>query len=526
MAHQVQASCDQACQVHEHGATHSERKEQGNDDRKGQTAIQISVSKKAERLDVDKGLTNISEYKKIRRYGPVGLELAPDFVQSGKELLNQSRRVGITNEFPMGNSGNLLFPDVKAEQSDSLYICKLSGFPAYQDNCVASSFPYFGNTRSEQQHFPKFNFSQKLENILPPYMELPIFNRHPFRHQIAVKSGYNAINVGSSNSNLLLTELALPPTEIRFQVEGTVQRLEQQKQPYDSPDKKVLSVQTFKDDLTGSTSNSVPCGFKSRGLNIRSHARQKDEKDQPSFGLACKEPVANTRFTLTEDEHHNCHSCYTFVASDEMDKGLIAKASRNPSARKKDGVLKLNDNSLTDDFHLPVLVGEQGRGIKNVISRLPLSHSSTPAHHLLRRMPSGSLHDVETLQICSTVDSVEGVPGRPPKLSKTTHHLLITKKTDVNLSKGDQLITKSAASAEFKRSSFHEMIAVPPVFYSQGKDKAKFQHLGNSTDSEEKQDGNAITTGFLRIQNESSAETDNISLGVNQSRPSLPGMCF
>ncbi|CAN6446640.1 unnamed protein product [Victoria cruziana] len=78
--------------------------------------------------------------------------------------------------------------------------------------------------------------------------------------------------------------------------------------------------------------------------------------------------------------------------------------------------------------------------------------------------PACSLHDLETVRICTTVDKLEGTPGGPSKFSKTTRHFLITKKTDTAFSKEDQLIERSSVDAKFDQNGFLQFFGLSPSF--------------------------------------------------------------
>ncbi|KAJ8622434.1 hypothetical protein MRB53_030963 [Persea americana] len=109
----------------------------------------------------------------------------------------------------------------------------------------------------------------------------------------------------------------------------------------------------------------------------------------------------------------------------------------------------------------------------------------------------------------------EGVPGGLTKFSNTTHHLFVTKKADMNLSKGDQMTTESTVSAELKGNSFHKMLALHPGFCRYSEQEPNFRHVVKLADSEEKEDMNTAMTG---LQNESTAETDSMPNDFHQSK--------
>ncbi|KAK9164186.1 hypothetical protein Syun_005088 [Stephania yunnanensis] len=83
-----------------------------------------------------------------------------------------------------------------------------------------------------------------------------------------------------------------------------------------------------------------------------------------------------------------------------------------------------------------------------------------------RRPPTHSVHDVETLRICATVDSVEAVDGSASKFAQTTHRLLITKRSDISLLSEDEMIKKSKKASKGKGRGSHDQFRFPMDFGS------------------------------------------------------------
>ncbi|XP_044490419.1 F-box protein At2g16365-like isoform X2 [Mangifera indica] len=94
-----------------------------------------------------------------------------------------------------------------------------------------------------------------------------------------------------------------------------------------------------------------------------------------------------------------------------------------------------------------------------------------------------------------------------PKYSQTTHHFLITKKTDVNLSEGGEM---------FKEKLFSKYLSPSSDFGFLGQLDVKIQPLGSTTDSEEKGKMGDIKTSAVSLKNESSADTDTMDMDVYQ----------
>ncbi|XP_077244319.1 uncharacterized protein LOC143884564 [Tasmannia lanceolata] len=532
MSHWMRASCIPASR---------DQMKEGHNTIQGQTAVQILESTKPKRLGVDEDLSLISEYKNTRRHGQEGLVVLSDVPQSAREKVTGARRIKLTNEMPMMSLKNAISLGAEAAQLDAMSLCRLSGSSVNPEN-LTTPFPYSRNTISEQIPIPNFKFSQKVENISSPVTDISIFNKHPSRSRIDGKSQHGDTHVRESETHLPSTAFPLPSDEIGFLSKeyhfkaGVGQSQEQQIESYKSLEKNMLPVSNpLQGSSKGSTFNSVPYRINTKGPNMRSCTCRGEENLLSSSGLVFKEQSADARVTHMECGHSNYGSYSTFLASGaKMDNRLNATSTRFPCVGHKDGILQLNSDALKGDPHFPILVGEQDGRINDFsITRLLPPDSSTPkltplenlncGHHLLNKMPTCSLHDVETLRICTTVDSVEGRHGGPPKFAKTTHHLTITNKTDDILSHGEPMINESTVSTEYKGDVFHSMFSLPPFLGFYGEQGTSFQHRRNLIDSEEKEDKCVSRASFLRIQNESSAETDTMSIDVYQSRNSPSG---
>lgn len=133
-----------------------------------------------------------------------------------------------------------------------------------------------------------------------------------------------------------------------------------------------------------------------------------------------------------------------------------------------------------------------------------------------------SIRNVETMRICTMVDSVENSPGDPPKISQRAHHILFTKETCVNLSEGHQVIVEPT-SAHQEDKFFSEPFSISPNAAHRTRG-VKIQPLWTSTDSEEKENtGNPSICKASSI-NEESAETDGMQVEAPDNRHLLLGM--
>ncbi|XP_010690852.1 uncharacterized protein LOC104904330 isoform X2 [Beta vulgaris subsp. vulgaris] len=121
----------------------------------------------------------------------------------------------------------------------------------------------------------------------------------------------------------------------------------------------------------------------------------------------------------------------------------------------------------------------------------------------LNRVPC-SFHNVETMRICTMIDSMENSPGDPPRVSQRAHHILFTKETCVNLSEEHQLIREPSLGHQEGKTfggSFSNLGS-----HARG---VKIQPLWTSTDSEREPSGSPSTCK-AGSWNEASAETDGV----------------
>lgn len=133
------------------------------------------------------------------------------------------------------------------------------------------------------------------------------------------------------------------------------------------------------------------------------------------------------------------------------------------------------------------------------------------------RVPQ-SVRNVETMRICTMVDSVENSPGGPPKISQRAQHFLFTKETCVNMSEAHQELRKPTFPAHHEEKTF---VSPRP----QG---LKIQPLWTTTDSEERENTGNPSTCNMESRNESSAETEPMQIEApeDQNTKSVPHSQF
>ncbi|OVA07071.1 hypothetical protein BVC80_1117g79 [Macleaya cordata] len=496
MAHWMQTSCNAASRVRNRFVLHDGCKEEDCNTNKGAMLVQSADPRKAARLEVIVGPSNASDCRNTWSGQQGSLKVASDAPSSAKADGAETEDGGakITNDKLAMNSGSL------------------------------------SNTRSEWHSFPmSAGLNQNNGSALTPIKELAFCDRHVSKSQIKDNSGNGSTIVGTSGTNFPSRLCRLASKEVEFPSKDHY--LVQFGKSYESVEKKSLPVsKPFLYDLPGSTSNTVSYKYKSRGTPVRSFMCRNKETDQSICQVASKDCSTNSHLTPLEQENYNYSSYPTFWGCDKgKDNQLKAKDSGTSCLMQTDGT---NDPSASN-FNFLLSVGEQGKAMNGFSGTEVSSSCSSPQRvtkleelnlgsHLLQKVPACSVHDVETLRICTAVDSVEGVSGGPPKFSQATHHLFITKNTGVNLSKWGQILRESKLSANFKQNALHELFSLPS--HCHGKRGPKLQSLENSTNSEGKEDTVHVEKDCLCLKKELSAGTDAMDIDDCDTRNSSQGI--
>ncbi|KAK4437753.1 hypothetical protein Salat_0109300 [Sesamum alatum] len=114
------------------------------------------------------------------------------------------------------------------------------------------------------------------------------------------------------------------------------------------------------------------------------------------------------------------------------------------------------------------------------------------------------VHDVES-RFYTSMDSVEGTTGSCPTFSQTIHSLLITEKTDVHLSKGNDIFERTRVVTKFDGNMSTDRHLLSP-FCGHCK-QVKLQPLSRCNCSEAKENVGDVKASKVTAGNESSVET-------------------
>ena len=338
------------------------------------------------------------------------------------------------------------------------------------------------------QPFPMFSLSQKREGVLASKNVKASFHGDVPSCRNDAKSGHN-------------------------QPGGISPCSEQQVKSQKHLETNSLPVSTsLQDDFMRSSLKIVPYGFNSSRTPFQSFMSRQEERNQSNSVMASKERVQDTNYR---------HS--PFLAHENKTSSLLD--SRTHGLMQKDAALLLHDPS-TSSHRQPDFVGKKCLNMQNHSGMELFPSQSSPLEvskseklhngcYSLPRLPC-SVHDVETMRIYATVDSMEGPSRVPSKFSQTTRHFLITKKTDVDLSDGCQMCRESTVSTKFKGKPFSELPGLSPDLQFCVQQGVKLQPLESSTDSDRKENSIDVNVS-IGLQNESSAETDTMDMDAFQA---------
>lgn len=344
------------------------------------------------------------------------------------------------------------------------------------------------------QHFPMFKSSQNRGNIL--FLNNVDSSTHHegggLRSQIRPIPGCD-FTLGITDNRLPSMLESIPykidtqQIESHFEFGGTTSNPEQQVRSNKLLENNGIQFSVpLKDEVLGSTSRVMPSELNNGGTPTAFFHRQ-DYTDQPSSTFFVDEKKMNSNAALPRH------------------------------------------NSSTSDNHLRDFVGEQFQNMSNNSDCNLFPNQIKPPEARLyhrscepSRIPS-FVHDVKTMNIFTTIDSVKEFCRGPSKLSQTTH-FLFTKKTDVNLPDGSQIFRESMISTKNEGRPMNEFLNLSPDFGLNVKQGVKLQTLDSSADNEGKENINSVHISAVDLKNESSTETDTMDMDTLQDNR-LFGMC-
>ncbi|KAK4424131.1 F-box protein [Sesamum alatum] len=277
------------------------------------------------------------------------------------------------------------------------------------------------------------------------------------------------------------------------------------------PHSSASSSEPFKGTFVGSSPNILPY------YDLEKH---RSDKGKATIFPLISNQLPNTNLRMFEQEHCHKHSesaglicerkIYNHSESDTLVKASFTECNTS----------LLFDAPSTSGHHLPRFDRDWFQkcpGIsllpsQSIASEKTESKKSHYDSYSLQKLPN-YVRDLETMRICTTMDSVQAIPGCCPMLSQTTHGLLITKRSDVNLSQENDIFGTARLITKMNGNTSSNLHNLSP-FFGQGNRGVKLQPLSSSSSSEGKRNVGDLESPKVTRKNESSAETDTMDMDL------------
>nr|XP_010924292.1 uncharacterized protein LOC105047180 [Elaeis guineensis]XP_010924293.1 uncharacterized protein LOC105047180 [Elaeis guineensis]XP_019706963.1 uncharacterized protein LOC105047180 [Elaeis guineensis]XP_019706964.1 uncharacterized protein LOC105047180 [Elaeis guineensis] len=466
----------------------------------GYLPLETTKSIEAKILSTDMNQVKTSANKGVHRAEPNELNVISDVHQTTESVRAENRQCKIMNNSVVQKKMKLL--DAKAAVSDTLSVHKLPDSSVEWEKFNTYRIMNSENGSSELNHFPMFDINCKMESILNPKK----------------KSAHGALAGGLSEPQILLNETNLAPHVIEIASEDQQLKMERMTQ-------KNQDIESCQDEFTGSISHSAIERLKLFGSDMRPCDLTKGESDPSSLENVFKEHSLNA--TVTGLEHVFCNistnAAFMMLGMKGDDK-IIARDFKRSWSRVSSGSAQIPRDSCPGNFPLQLLTSEPNEELLDVSTQksfLGLNKLDDIGylHHVSHQMPICSNHDMETLRVQTTLNSVNKRIGECQKLFDSAENLLITKKMGTDLSHGKLMIEKSMDSAKIKGSPFFQMLELPSISQYIGIQCDDLQPLVKSSNIGDSEDGIGMYT--LETQNEPSFKTDTMFIRVDQV-PSSP----
>lgn len=240
---------------------------------------------------------------------------------------------------------------------------------------------------------------------------------------------------------------------------------------------------SIKDGFVTSTSSTVQRGFESARFNASRSGEQ-----------GCKDRLLN---------FIHLDSSYGRSCALEIHKRLVDHDSINKHIGQDDAGFSLAESHCfaSDEAKMGSAGKHSGNGLLPSKTYEP-GDQGTGDYVDFYKTPGCSLRNLQTLRICTTVESVERGRGGASKFSKTTHGVLVTEKADLDITH------KSTVSLQENRT-IHGMIN-PPFFCGKEVLQAAACSYGD------KDNDHATLAEIIDLNERTSSEVDavhNISSG-------------
>ncbi|GLT42806.1 hypothetical protein SLA2020_167880 [Shorea laevis] len=336
------------------------------------------------------------------------------------------------------------------------------------------------------QPFPVFNASPIQECAVSINNNRSVSSpSEMLKYQLYPKSGQDTVTLGRSKwaHPEMACKNPLQPRRILWDPEQLVKS-------HDFLEKDNLPVSTHQLDV-GSSSKIAPHKFENGEAQMQSFMCQQEKNDQSSPFAASKEHVTDAKF---------CSYSTFWIHEKRTDTMMELRKFGTSLSRLNDSSPWLHETS-TSHSQLPAFLNKQNqKGEDDCSIRLLPSRGSHPEvmesvkgcheYHSMPRIPC-SVRDVDTMRICTTIDSMEELPR-------------------------GQVFRDSKLSSQLKRKMYGDFLSLSPSSSFQGQQEMNLQPLWSSTDGEGRENVGNVKTSSVCLKNESSAETDSMELDFFQ----------
>ncbi|XP_011623612.1 uncharacterized protein LOC18422612 isoform X1 [Amborella trichopoda] len=414
----------------------------------------------------------------------------------------KAKTISISDKFHdfLNEGSNNLSPSLegKSKQLDLLPLCKLGG-------ASGASWPLPVRSVQPTHHASSSLVQQPLLTSLEKGIwssatsKIDRIGKHTHVTELNKEQKFGTGSVSASTKKLTqpsgessLNKAVSPKKAFDFRVLETTNCPEQKLGPHD--------IMESTDDNVESASSLSFHGVRDtlghHGSNMRLVMQESQEKEFSSSRVMAQEERFVTMNVSQLGQKHTHGSHLSFSGADKnSEKQPILGNYESPYLAQSVAILQQECHLPQEDFHNPNLTLEGNRGPHDFSGKAMLqSHINTTGEtnsmefksnqKFPYRMPSCSMHDVETYRINATVNSIEGLPGELPKFSKMIHHLLITKETNLTLSKQEITSRDSMLPAKVEGSSFQKLFNLAPMLSLYSKQEILVEPPINSSRSQ------------------------------------------
>lgn len=265
-------------------------------------------------------------------------------------------------------------------------------------------------------------------------------------------------------------------------------------------DSSISFTKSHQDDFMRSTSKIMPHGCSGQRTLVQSMCRHEEINKSNSIVALDNQATSN------------------YVSNSMI---FVDGKTINMPGRSKSLLARPNDTSKSIKQH--DFFGNQSQKVQDCTGSGSFPSQSIPSRvHSSKKLYLGcsslpsfpcSMHNVENMTTCSTMDPMEDLDRGLTMFPQTSHHFMFAKETNFDFSEGGQILKDSSITTKLKGKTFTEIFSLCPDYGLPAQPGVKLQLLGGSTSSEGEKDPKRVT---VSLKNESSADTDTMDIDIFQ----------